>query len=56
MDNVQNAIIVLIYHLHKLSHEDRSIFWEVMVSAILSKKVHVSYSERFARKSYFTPG
>jgi hypothetical protein len=34
-----------------------SIFWEVIVSVILSKKsvyVHVSYSERFPRQSYFT--
>jgi hypothetical protein len=34
----------------RVSQEERSIFWEVIVSVILSKKsvyVHVSYSELF---------
>jgi hypothetical protein len=41
-----------------MSQEERSVFWEGIVSAILSKKkgvyVHVFYSERFPRWNYFT--
>jgi hypothetical protein len=40
-----------------LLREGRSIFWEVIVSVILSKKTlyeHVSYSERFPRYSHLT--
>jgi hypothetical protein len=40
--------------IYRMSHEERSIFWEVTVSVILSKKsvyVHVSYSEQFPRQS-----
>jgi hypothetical protein len=42
--------------IRTVSQEERSIFWEVIVSVILSKivYVHVSYSERFPRYSYFT--
>jgi hypothetical protein len=39
-------------HIYRMPQEERSIFWEVTVSAILSEKsayVHVSYSERFPR-------
>jgi len=38
-----------------MSQEEMSMFWEVRVSLILSKTlyVHVSYSERFPRQSYF---
>jgi hypothetical protein len=34
---------------YRVPQEERSIFWQVIVSVILSKKlyVHVSYSERF---------
>jgi hypothetical protein len=40
---------------YRLPQELRSIFWEVTVSVILSSVyVHVSYSERFSRYSYFT--
>ena len=38
--------------IYRMSQEERSIFWEVIVSVILSKKPlyeHVSYSERFPR-------
>ena len=38
--------------LYWVSQEERSIFWEVIVAVILSKKTlyeHVSYSERFPR-------
>jgi hypothetical protein len=38
-----------------VSQKERSIFWEVTVPPILSSVyVHVSYSERFPRYSYFT--
>jgi hypothetical protein len=40
-----------------MSQEERSVLWEAIVSVILSEKsvyVHVSYSERFPRKRYFT--
>jgi hypothetical protein len=40
-----------------MAQGERSIFWEAIVSVILSKKcvyVHVTYSERFPRYSYFT--
>jgi hypothetical protein len=42
--------------LYRVSQEGRSIFWEVIVSVILSETVymHMSYSERFPRQSYFT--
>jgi hypothetical protein len=40
-----------IFIIYKVSQEERSIFWEDIVSVILSKKncvcIHVSYSERF---------
>jgi hypothetical protein len=38
-----------IIYICKVSQEERSIFWEVMVSVILRKilYVHVSFSERF---------
>jgi hypothetical protein len=42
--------------LYGVSQEEMSIFWEVIVSVILRKNtvyVHVSYSERFPRYSYF---
>jgi hypothetical protein len=36
--------------IYRVSQEERSIFWEVTVSVILSSVyVHVSYSERFPR-------
>jgi hypothetical protein len=38
--------------VYRILQEERSIFWEVIVSAILSKKV--SYSEKFPRQSCFT--
>jgi hypothetical protein len=39
------------YILYREFQEERSVFWEVIVAAILSKNlnVHVSYSERFPR-------
>jgi hypothetical protein len=39
------------YFVYRVSREEMSIFWEVIVSVILSKKVYmyVSYSERFLR-------
>jgi hypothetical protein len=45
--------------LYRLSQEERSVFWEVIVSVILNKKeksvyVPVSYSELFPIESYFT--
>jgi hypothetical protein len=44
------------FRLYTMSQEDRSIFWEVIVSVILRKTVYVivSYYERFPRYSYFT--
>jgi hypothetical protein len=39
-------------NIYRVSQEERSVFWKVIVSVILSKKivyVHVSYSERFPR-------
>jgi hypothetical protein len=44
------ALLRLIVNM--VSQEERSIFWEVIVSVILSKRsvyVHVSYSKRFPR-------
>jgi hypothetical protein len=38
--------------IYRMSPEEMSVLWEVIVSVILSKKnvyVHVSYSERFPR-------
>jgi hypothetical protein len=37
--------------LHRMSQEERSAFWKVIILVILSKKVyvHVSYSEQFPR-------
>jgi hypothetical protein len=36
--------------VYRMSQEERSVFWAVTVSAILSGVyVHVSYSERFPR-------
>jgi hypothetical protein len=38
--------------VYRLSQEERSIFWVVIVSVIINKKsvhVYVSYSERFPR-------
>jgi hypothetical protein len=38
--------------LYKMPQEERSVFWEVIVLVILSKKsvyVHVSYSKQFLR-------
>jgi hypothetical protein len=44
--------------IYRVSQEERTIFWEVIVSLILSKKTlyeHVSYSERFPRyESHFS--
>jgi hypothetical protein len=42
--------------IYRLPQEERSIFWEVIVTVILSKIVyiHVSYFERFPRQSYFS--
>jgi len=37
---------------YKVSQKEMSVFWEVIVPVILSKKV--SYLERFPRYSYFT--
>jgi hypothetical protein len=42
------------YTLYRMFQEERSIFWEVIVSKQKSVYVHVSYSERFPRYSYFT--
>jgi hypothetical protein len=40
-------------YIYRVSEEERSLFWEVIVSVILSKQksvyVHVSCSERFLR-------
>jgi hypothetical protein len=46
----------VIYFTFRVSEEERSIFWEVIVSVILTKTVyvHVSYSELFPRYNYFT--
>jgi hypothetical protein len=40
-----------ILYTYTASHEERSVFWEVIGSAIISKKVYmyVSYSKRFLR-------
>jgi hypothetical protein len=41
-----------IISLYKVSQEERAIFWEVIVSVILSKKglyVHMFYSEGFPK-------
>jgi hypothetical protein len=42
--------------IYRMSQEERSYFWEVTASAILSKKVYiyVSYSKWFLRYSCFT--
>jgi hypothetical protein len=41
--------------LYRVSQKERSVFWEVIVLVILSKKTlyeHVSYSERFPRYNH----
>jgi hypothetical protein len=45
-----------ILKIYRMFQEERSILWEIRVSAIVIKKtyVHVSYSERFPRYRYFT--
>jgi hypothetical protein len=43
--------------VYRMSQEERTIFWEVIVWVILSKKTlyeHVSYSERFPRYNHFS--
>jgi Leu/Phe-tRNA-protein transferase len=41
--------------IYRMFQEERSIFWDVTISVILSSVfVHLSYSERFPRYSYFT--
>jgi len=35
--------------VYRMSQEERSVFWEVIVSVVLSKNECVSYSERFPR-------
>jgi hypothetical protein len=40
------------FFVYRVYQEERSVFWEVIVSVVLSKKkvyIHVSYSERFPR-------
>jgi hypothetical protein len=40
-----------------MSQKESSLFWEVIISVILSKKsvyIHVSYWERCPKESYFT--
>jgi hypothetical protein len=51
--------VVVVYKYlgpYRVSQEEGSIYWEVIASVILNKKVYmyVSYSERFPRYSYFT--
>jgi hypothetical protein len=48
VDSPARSLIAIL--TYRVSQEERSIFWEVMISVILSKKsvyAHVSYSERF---------
>jgi hypothetical protein len=43
-----NNVLKIDTELYRLSQEERLIFWEVIISVILSKKivyVHVSFSE-----------
>jgi hypothetical protein len=50
-------VIVCPSCIYRVSQEDRSIFWEVIVSAIISNNVsniNVLFSKRFPRWSYFT--
>ena len=44
------------YEFYRVSEEEMSIFWEIILSVILSKivRVHISYSERFSIYSYYT--
>jgi hypothetical protein len=37
---VQHSLIIL-STLYRMSHKERSVFWEVIVSAILSRKVYM---------------
>jgi hypothetical protein len=50
---VSNSSFILLFDfIYRMSQEERTIFWEVIVSVILSQKivyVHVSYPERFPR-------
>jgi hypothetical protein len=51
VDRMQSCS-VLSACIYRVPQEERSVFWEVIVSAILSKQkknvyVHVSYLERF---------
>jgi hypothetical protein len=36
-----------------MSQRGSTVFWEVIISAIISKKVYMSYYERFPRYNYF---
>jgi len=55
---VRDVISLCVHHyeLYRVSEEEMSIFWEVILSVILSKivRVHISYSERFSIYSYYT--
>jgi len=46
------------FMIYRVSQEERSIFWEIIVLVILSKKktlyVHVTYSERFPSVSLYS--
>jgi hypothetical protein len=50
-------VIVMSTMCIQVSQEEKSVFWEVIVSAILSNNmsnIHVPFSERFQRWSYVT--
>jgi hypothetical protein len=54
--NISPKVVTLTHGtpcIYRVSQEERSIFWEVIVSVILSKKLYMnmSYSERFPRYS-----
>jgi hypothetical protein len=40
----------LYMHIYRMSQEERSIFWEVMVSVILSKQVYMYMCPMFRRQ------
>jgi hypothetical protein len=42
---------MLVHRLYRVSQEKRSIFWEAIVSVILTRNkcVYVSYSEQFSK-------
>jgi hypothetical protein len=47
------AVQTVRYRLYRMSQEERSIFWELIVSVIIVY-ILVSCSKQFPRYSYFT--